>query len=92
MPSRILPAAAVHSHDSVGGQLPILGCMFNNDAKILKLVAGHSALVERSAACFTFGWSSLGRAAVPLPSHFVELALWYLFDPFPDVHKTNIKC
>ena len=63
--------------------------MFNNAAKILKLVAGHSALVERSAACFTFGWSSLGRAAVPLPSHFVELALWYLFDPFPDLHKKN---
>ncbi len=63
--------------------------MFNNAAKILKLVARHSALVERSAACFTFGWSSLGRAAVPLPSHFVELASWYLFDPFPDLHKKN---
>ncbi len=52
-----------------------------------KLVAGHSALVERSAACFTFGWSSLGRAAVPLPSHFAEFALWYFVDPFPDLHK-----
>ena len=71
---------------------PFGGCMFNNAAKILKLVAGHSALVERSAECFTFGWSSLGRAAVPLPSHFVELALWYLFDPFPDLHKQLNKC